>query len=47
MENGQRFSFIMSMDIAERMERVIMINDGRVVGKKRQDEDVIYTVERT
>jgi hypothetical protein len=36
-----------SMDIGERMERVIMINDGRVVHKTRQDGDVIYTVERT
>jgi len=47
MGTGQRFSFIVSMDIAQRIERVIMINDGRVVDKKKQDEDVIYTVERT
>jgi hypothetical protein len=47
MDTGQLFNFIVSMDIEERMERVIMINDGRVVSKTRQDEDVIYTVERT
>ena len=35
------------MDIAGRMDRVVMINDGRIVSKKQQDLDMAYTVERT
>jgi len=47
MNNGARFKFIVAGDIADRIERVIMINDGRVVSKKPSNGDLIYTVERT
>jgi len=47
MENGARFNFIVAGDIVDRIERVILINDGRVVRKEQADGDVIYTVERT
>jgi hypothetical protein len=47
MTNGDRFNFIVAEDIADRIERVIMINDGRVVRKAQADGDVMYTVERT
>ena len=47
METGQLFSFIVSMDIAGRIERVVMLNDGRVVSKKQRNGDMVYTVERT
>jgi len=29
------------------MDRVVMINDGRIVSKKEQDSDMVYTVERS
>ena len=47
MNNGARFNFIVAGDIADRIERVIMINDGRVVSKEPSGNDVVYTVERT
>jgi len=47
MTNGARFNFIVAADIADRIERVILINDGRVVSKEQANGDVIYTVERT
>jgi hypothetical protein len=47
MRTGQQFSFIIASDIAGRMERVIVINDGRVVSKKQQLTDMVYTVEKT
>jgi len=47
METGQRFSFIIDQDIADRIERVIMINDGRVRTKEAGSEGVVYEVERT
>jgi len=47
MKAGQRFSFTVSMDIAGRMDRVVMINDGRIVSKQQDNGDMVYTVERT
>ena len=47
MKKGQEYSFIISRDIADRMDRVVMINDGRIVDKQPSGGDVIYTVERT
>jgi hypothetical protein len=29
------------------MDRVVIINDGRIVSKKEQDSDMVYTVERS
>ncbi|XOF33334.1 MAG: hypothetical protein ACL93V_15220 [Candidatus Electrothrix sp. YB6] len=48
MRSGQQFSFLVSPDTAKRMDRVVQINDGRVLQKQRQGNDVVlYTVERT
>ena len=47
MKTGQGYSFIVSMDMAERMDRVVMINDGRIVSKQPSGGDMVYTVERT
>jgi len=47
MTNGARFNFIVAGDIADRIERVILINDGRVVRKEKRNGDLVYTVERT
>ncbi len=47
MASGEEFSFIVDNDIAGRMDRVIMINDGRIVAKKRGDKGTLYTVVRT
>jgi hypothetical protein len=47
MSNGQQFSFIIEKDIVKRMDRVVRMNDGRVLHKRQQDGDVVYTVERT
>lgn len=47
MESGQQFSFIVEEKIAQRIDRVIAINDGRAVSVTEQGEDLIYIVERT
>ena len=47
MKTGQDYSFIVSMDTAHRMDRVVMINDGRIVRKQQSGGDMVYTVERT
>jgi len=47
METGQQFTFIVEEEIAQRMERVITINDGCAVSVTEQNGDVIYIVERT
>ena len=47
MKSGQGYSFIVSMDTADRMDRVVMINDGRIVSKQQRDGNMVYTVERT
>ena len=48
MAAGKQFSFVVSAKTAERMDRVVMINDGKVVTKQRHDKgDVVYTVEKS
>lgn len=47
MKSGQGYSFIVSMDMAARMDRVVMINDGRIVNKQQSGGDMVYTVVRT
>ena len=47
MKIGARFSCIVAGDIAGRIERIILINDGRVVSKELSGNDVVYTVERS
>ncbi|WPD21950.1 MAG: hypothetical protein SD837_17305 [Candidatus Electrothrix scaldis] len=47
MSAGEQFSFLVEKSIAQRMDRVITFNDGRVVNIKEWGEDLIYTVERT
>jgi len=47
MKTGQRFSFIIEQKIADRMDRVVVINDGRVITKEAGSEGVVFEVERT
>lgn len=47
MVAGQQFSFVVSPDIAGRMDRVVMVNDGMVVNKRRDGANVVFKVERT
>ncbi len=47
MVEGDRFTFIVDNDIAGRMDRVIQINDGRILARERSDEGTTYTVVRT
>ncbi len=47
MGSGQQFSFIVEKKIAQRIDRVVAINDGRAVSVAEQGEDLIYIVERT
>jgi hypothetical protein len=47
MDSGQQFSFIVALDIAVRMDRVVLINDGQVLNKTLQAGDMVYTVEKT
>ena len=47
MASGDRFSFIVDTDIAGRMDRVIMLNDGRILAKEHGEEGTTYTVVRT
>ncbi len=47
MKIGQKLRFIVSGDIAGRMDRVVVLNDGRVIEKRPQGEDVLYSVEKT
>ena len=47
MTTGERFSFIVDQNIAGRMDRVVLINDGRVISKVSGGEGVAYEVERT
>ncbi|MGB5684996.1 MAG: hypothetical protein WBM35_04235 [Candidatus Electrothrix sp.] len=47
MASGEQFSFLVEKKIAQRIDRVIAVNDGRVVSAEEQGEDLVYTVERT
>jgi len=47
MKPGHGFSFIVDEKISGRMERVVMINDGRLITKKISPEGIVYEVERT
>ena len=47
MRSGQRFSFLVEKKIAQRIDRVVAINDGRAVSVQKQGEVLVYTVERT
>jgi hypothetical protein len=47
MKSGQGYSFIVSMDMADRMDRVVMINDGRIANKQQNEGEMVYTVVRT
>ena len=47
MDPGQQFSFIVEKKIAQRIDRVIAVNDGRAVFVAEQGEDLVYIVERT
>ncbi|XCN72988.1 MAG: hypothetical protein Q3M24_22385 [Candidatus Electrothrix aestuarii] len=47
MSAGEQFSFLIEKHIAERMDRVITFNDGRVISVEAQGGDLLYTVERT
>jgi hypothetical protein len=46
MKSGKGYSFIVSMKMADRMDRVVMMNDGRIVSKQQRGGDMVYTVER-
>ena len=47
MQMGEQFTFIIENKIAQRMDRVITINDGRAVRIEEQGQNLLYTVERT
>ncbi|MFP7755346.1 hypothetical protein ACLG6S_11970 [Thermodesulfobacteriota bacterium B35] len=47
MARGEKFSFVVDADIAGRMDRVIMINDGRILAKERKEGGTVYTIVRT
>ncbi len=47
MKPGARFSFIVDPDVAGRMDRVVLMCDGRVIGKESDAEGVVFEVEKT
>jgi len=47
MRPGERFAFVVDADVAGRMDRVVLINDGAIVRKQAGDDGVLYEVERT
>ncbi len=47
MRPGQRFRFIVDDSIAGRMDRVVLINDGRIISKNKADKATVYEVEKT
>lgn len=47
MAIGERLSFLVDKDVAGRMDRVVLINDGRVIGKTAGPDGVVFVVERT
>ncbi len=46
MAPGQRFRLLVDASIAGRMDRVIVINDGRIVTKKTDLNGTMYEVEK-
>jgi hypothetical protein len=47
MQAGQHFRFIVDPDIAGRMDRVVLMADGKVEQKERGPEGVWYLVGKT
>ena len=47
MRSGERFAFVVDPDIVGRMDRVVVINDGKIVSKTRKADLVQYEVEKT
>lgn len=47
MAPGEQFSFLIEKKIAQRIDRVIAVNDGRAISVEEEGEDLIYTAERT
>ena len=47
MHPGEAFRFILDEDTAGRMDRVVMINDGRVEKKEKGADGVTYLVSKT
>lgn len=43
----EAFSFLCGQDIADKMERVIAVNDGRTIAKERHGNDTLMVVEKT
>lgn len=47
MTRGQRFRLWVDATVAGRMDRVIVINDGKIVAKKTDRDGTMYEVEKT
>ncbi len=46
MTYGQRFCFVVDAAVAGRMDRVILISDGKIIDKKIGLQGTIYDVEK-
>ena len=46
MTFGQRLFFVADAAVAVRMDRVILINDGKIIDKKIGPQGTIYEVEK-
>lgn len=44
---GMRFSFICSVEMAAKMDRVISFADGRVISEDRTSQGAVFVVEKT
>ena len=47
MARGQRFCLWVDAAVAGRMDRVIVINDGKIVVKKTDRDGTMYEIEKT
>lgn len=47
MKSGQRFYFIVDRSIVVRMDRIILMNDGRILVKESGPEGIEYEVEKS
>jgi hypothetical protein len=47
MRSGQRFYFIVDGGIVVRMDRIIMINHGRIIARESGPEGTEYEVEKS